>query len=273
VWFILCCGAGVKLQRQSGLSRANMHPLLQGQDPVSYKRRHIVVTPATKQGKRAVGQLLAQQQQQQQQLGTQELQQVVNGAESNAPVVGSDRDSVSDTLYNSNSSNATHNVAFMVMLAQLQRWKKRHGSCYVPAGVFDKPQLAQWVAQMRQLRAAAAAAAAAASSSAGGSDEVGDGGSSIGVARSTSSSRGDDVGCNRTSGSRPVQWSQSQQQQQQQQQHLQAWQVQELDAVGFVWQPSQVSGAVPTSLVMMAAVGDDASAECKCGCFQQLHVP
>jgi hypothetical protein len=47
-------------------------------------------------------------------------------------------------------------VEFMYQLAELQKWKKRYGSCYVPVDVFDKPQLAGWVLRLRQLRAAAA---------------------------------------------------------------------------------------------------------------------
>jgi hypothetical protein len=214
-----------------------MHPVLQGQDPATYKRRPIIVTPATKQGKRAVGQLLAQQQQQQQQLAKQ---RALNGAESSTRLAGnnsdSDSDSVSDMLHN----NSHPNVAFMLMLAQLQRWKKRHGSCHVPAGVFDKPQLAQWVGHMRQLRAEAAAAAAAASDVAAASSDGG-GGSSSEADASRGSSGGGSSSC--SADTTELQTAQQQQQHCSQPLCLQPWQVLELEAVGIVWQASQVRAA------------------------------
>lgn len=41
---------------------------------------------------------------------------------------------------------------FQYMLAQLQDWKARYGSCYVPRHVHDEQQLANWVWHTRQSR-------------------------------------------------------------------------------------------------------------------------
>lgn len=40
-------------------------------------------------------------------------------------------------------------VHFIEMLALLQQWQRRFGSCIVPPGVYDKPALAEWVAGLR----------------------------------------------------------------------------------------------------------------------------
>jgi hypothetical protein len=234
---------GVKLQRKSGLTKPNMHPLLQGQDPATYKRRHIVVTPATKPGRQAVGRLLAQQQQQQQ-LARQQPAGAETGTDLTAdPATNHDNDAiVSDMLHDSGYNSYSRSSSFMLMLAQLQRWKKRHGSCHVPAAVFDKPELAQWVIHLRQRRAAAAVASSGAAA-----DAASEAAASIG-----SSSSGDSDGDSAVAAAeQTVQPDQQQQQQCQTRNrrheplHLQPWWLkqwhrQELDAVGFVWQPSQV---------------------------------
>jgi hypothetical protein len=212
-----------------------------------------VVTPATKHGKQAVGRLLAQQQQQQQQklakqervgakTGTTQAEDTTTDHENDA--------SVSDTLHDNERISYSKSASFMLMLAQLQGWKKRHGSCHVPAAVFDKPELAQWVAHLRQRRAAAAAAAlaAAASSSGEGAGSAGQAAASIG-----SSDTDNGSGSTEFAAEEAAQTNQQQSEQQQRQKinlrseplhlrpgWLKQWHIQELDAVGFIWQPSQV---------------------------------
>ncbi|KAF6263228.1 hypothetical protein COO60DRAFT_1698854 [Scenedesmus sp. NREL 46B-D3] len=256
VWQLAECEAAAPARP----NQAQHAPSAAGPGPSSIQAAAHHVTPATKQGKRAVAQLLAQQQQRQQQLDKHKASSAETSTALAADITprnGSDSDSVSDNRsdmpHRSDNNTNSPNVAFMLMLAQLQRWKKRHGSCHVPAGVFDKPQLAQWVGHIRQLRAAAAAAEAAASEAAANeaaaaagdaaahegagcsSEEAASSDSSI----TNSSSRGSTCGAG--AGARPAQHPHLQQQQQPW--RLQPWHIQELDAVGFVWQPSQEDAA------------------------------
>jgi Helicase associated domain len=55
-------------------------------------------------------------------------------------------------MTSANAASSDPDAAFVLRLAELQQWRKRHGSCIVPAGVFDKPQLAEWAGQVRAMR-------------------------------------------------------------------------------------------------------------------------
>jgi hypothetical protein len=220
----------VRLRRQAGLTKPNLHSVLQGPDsPEAPKRRPIVVDAVTRQGKRVVGCILAaarqpqpqqqqetsHEQQQQQQQQQQPLSELPPGQGPSGVVPGR-------TTAASSSSEAAA-AAFMFRLAELQSWRKKHGSCCVPLDVFDAPQLSHWVASLRTARQAAAGEAAA------------------GV-------QGDGAG---TQEQEPQQQEPQQQEpQQEQQEQLPGWQIRELNAVGFLWRRNQVGVGLWAPLVL-----------------------
>lgn len=199
----------------------------------------------TQQGKRAVGRLLMQQQQQQQlSQGQQQHQQQQCQLEQHEPHAET---STTASTHTNNIVSNDPDVAFMLMLAQLQRWKKRHGSCHVPAGVSDKAGLAGWVQHIRQLANTAASSSRSSRNSSSSQGTRGDGVvlcANLPELKQTEAQQQQQQQGQAAEGSAQTQLScdapVNAAQPSLQLQHLQDWHLKELNATGFVWQPSQV---------------------------------
>ncbi|KAF8056872.1 hypothetical protein HT031_006216 [Scenedesmus sp. PABB004] len=222
---------GVRLRRQAGLAKPDLHPVLRGVDPDTYQRRPIVVAPATREGRRAVGRLLARH---------AALQAAGGGRRAAAGGAAAAPPSPGEAAARGDAA-----CEFVVMLAELQRWKKRHGTALVPPSAFDRPRLAAWVAHLRALRAA----------------ELSERGQQQQQLLPPLEQQQSRELAEQSRGPEQQLLLQQQQQQQQEQQEqpqagpvaelgpelalaaLERWHVRELDAVGFVWRPSPDAAA------------------------------
>lgn len=146
---------GVKLRRQGGAVRQNIHPMLMAVDPVTYRKTPIKVNAVTPTGKKAVAWLVKCHKQQLQQQDVQEQQ--ANKQHTQQPL---EQHLPGSTLEHSNESTAAGGMSqqiaadaeFMLMLSRLQHWKNKYGSCHVPTSVFDNQELAQWAQNIRKQR-------------------------------------------------------------------------------------------------------------------------
>lgn len=146
---------GVKLTRPKGPPRHNLHPLLQGLDPVTYRRLAARNPAVTAEGRRQFKKYATQ---------AEETMVADPAALQEAPKSPTDRSARSPrpSLAPSSVSPNPHQPEFGVkeldvrqcdffqMLRRLKNWRDRYDSTLVPLGVFDNALLAEWVRGIRR---------------------------------------------------------------------------------------------------------------------------